>query len=143
MRLCVINSLLVVCFYNGLKSYQVSQFFYKICGKIVRNVYKSTFMEYCVKSTINTRGILPIFINYFFRTVRSTKHLVDRVSADYIGFYMQGSGKSDKYGFSVACLSGLFMRLDVFFKFFHKIYHFKLFFTLKLYFLMEIMFRQV
>ena len=60
----MINSLLVVCFYNGLKRYQVGQFF-KICGKIVRNVYKSTFMEYCVKSTINTRGILPIFYQSF------------------------------------------------------------------------------
>ena len=55
-------------------------------------------MEYCVKSTINTRGI---FINYFFRAVRLTKHLVDRVSADHIGYYMQGSGKSNKYGFSL------------------------------------------
>ena len=50
-------------------------------------------MEYCVKSTINTRGILPIIS--FVPFVRSTKHLVDRMSADYIGFYMQGSGKSD------------------------------------------------
>ena len=55
-------------------------------------------MEYCDKSIINTRGN---FINYFFRTVRSTKHFVDRVSADYIGFYKQGSGKLDKYGFSL------------------------------------------
>ena len=69
--------------------------------KIVRNGYKSTFMEYCIKSTVNTRGILPIFINYFFHAIRSTKHLVDRVSADYIDFYMQGSSKSDKYGFSL------------------------------------------
>ena len=52
-------------------------------------------MEYCVKSTINTRGILPII----FDTVRLTKHLVDQVLADYIDNYMQGSGKSDKYGF--------------------------------------------
>ena len=74
---------------------------YKIRGKIVRNGYKSTFMGYCVKSTINSRGILPIFINYFFHAIRSTKHLVDRVSADHIGFYKQGSGKSDKYGFSL------------------------------------------
>ena len=43
-------------------------------------------MEYCIKSTANTRDILPIFTNYLFRTIRSTKHLVDRVSADYIGF---------------------------------------------------------
>ena len=41
------------------------------------------------------------FINYFFHTVRSTKHLVDWVLADYIGFYKQGSGKLDKYGFSL------------------------------------------
>ena len=58
-------------------------------------------MDYCVKSTINTRGIFTNFTNYFFRAIRSTKHLVDRVPADYTGYYMQGSGKSDKYGFSL------------------------------------------
>ena len=100
MRPCVINSSLVVCFYNGLKIIK-SVNIYKIRGKIVRNGYKSTFMGYCVKSTINSRGILSIFINYFLRAVQSTKHLVDQVSTDYIGFYIQGSGKSDKYGFSL------------------------------------------
>ena len=49
---------------------------------------------------MNTRGTLSIFIKYFFPAGRSTKHLVDRLSAGYIGFYRQGSGKSDKYGFS-------------------------------------------
>ena len=49
---------------------------------------------------MNTRGTLSTFIKYFFPAIRSTKHLVDRVSADDIGYYMQGSGKSDKYGFS-------------------------------------------
>ena len=58
-------------------------------------------MEYCVKSTINTSGILPFLSIILFRASRSTKHLVDRVLADHIGFYMQGSGKSDKYGFSL------------------------------------------
>ena len=47
---------------------------------------------------MNKRGTLSIFIKYFFPAGRSTKHLVDRVSADYTGFYRQGSGKSDKYG---------------------------------------------
>ena len=50
---------------------------------------------------MNTRGTLSIFIKYFFPTIRSTKHLVDQLSADYIGFYKQGSGKLDKYGFSL------------------------------------------
>ena len=58
-------------------------------------------MEYCVKSTINTKRNFTNFINYFFHAIQSTKHLVDQVSADYIGFYKQGSGNSDKYGFSL------------------------------------------
>ena len=70
---------------------------YKIHAKILHNGYKSTFMEYCIKSTINTR---ENFTNYFC-TLRLTKHLVDWVSANYIDYYMQGSGKSDKYGFSL------------------------------------------
>ena len=48
---------------------------------------------------MNTRGNLHIFIKYIFPAGRSTKHSVDWLSADYIGFYRQGSGKSDKYGF--------------------------------------------
>ena len=48
---------------------------------------------------MNTRGTLSIFVKYFFPAIRSTKHLVDWLSADYIVFYKQGLGKSDKYGF--------------------------------------------
>ena len=50
---------------------------------------------------MNTRGTVSIFIKYFFPTGQSTKHSVDQSSADYVGFYRQGSGKSDKYGFSL------------------------------------------
>ena len=81
---------------------------YKIRGKIVRIGYKSTIMEHYVKSTINSRGILPIFIYYLFHANRSTKHSVDRVSANHIGFYKQRSGKSDKYGF-LGCLPEKFL----------------------------------
>ena len=48
---------------------------------------------------MNTRGNLHIFIKYIFPAGRSTKHSIDQLSADYIGLYRQGSGKSDKYGF--------------------------------------------
>ena len=41
---------------------------------------------------------IQFFIKYFFPAGRLTKHLVDQLSADYIGFYRQGSGKLDKYG---------------------------------------------
>ena len=74
-----------------------SENIYKIREKILCNGYKSTFMEYCIKSTINARGILPII----FCAIRSTKHLVDQVLADYLDNHMQGSGKLDKYGFSL------------------------------------------
>ena len=48
---------------------------------------------------MNTQGNLHIFNQIFFPVGRSTKHSVDRLSADYIGFYRQGSHDSDKYGF--------------------------------------------
>ena len=58
-------------------------------------------MEYCVKSTINSRGILPILSIICFASIDRLSILVDQVLADHIGFYKQGSGKSDKYGFSL------------------------------------------
>ena len=82
-----------------VKNNKIGQYFTKFRGKTVGNGYKSTFMNNEIKSTMNTRGNLHIFIKYFFPTGRSTKHSVDRLSADYIGFYRQGSGKLDKYGF--------------------------------------------
>ena len=48
---------------------------------------------------MNTLGNLHIFIKFFSPAGRSTKHSVDRLSADYIGFYRQASHDSDKYGF--------------------------------------------
>ena len=54
---------------------------------------------------VNLQSIQEKILPIIFHAVRSTKHLVDWVSPDYID-YMQGSGKSDKYGFIfVACLS--------------------------------------
>ena len=42
----MINSLLVVCFYNRLKIRNVGQYFTKFCGKTVHNGYNSTFTGY-------------------------------------------------------------------------------------------------
>ena len=39
------------------------------------------------------------FYQLFFPTIRLMEHSVDWVSADYNGYYIQESGKSDKYGF--------------------------------------------
>ena len=55
---------------------------------------------------VNLQSIQEKILPIIFHAVRSTKHLVDWVLPDYIDYYMQGSGKSDKYGFIfVACLS--------------------------------------
>ena len=54
-------------------------------------------MEKCVTFTINIR---ENFYQLFFPVIRSTKHFVDRVLADYNDYYIQESSKLDKYGFS-------------------------------------------
>ena len=77
-----------------------SENIYKIRAKMLHNIFKTTFIEKCIEFTINTR---ENFTNYFC-TIRSTKYFVDWVSANYNGYYMQGSGKSDKYGFTGTCL---------------------------------------
>ena len=72
---------------------------------------------------MNTRGTLSIFIEYFFPAVRSTKHLVDWLLADYIGFYKQGSDKSDKYGFLSCLPEAVFDVVRHVLKFPHKIHN--------------------
>ena len=54
-------------------------------------------MGYCV----NIQAIQEKILTIIFHAVGSTKHLVDQVLADYVDYYIQGSGKSDKYGFSL------------------------------------------
>ena len=60
--------------------------FTKYREKTVRNGYKSTITEYCDQFTSNIRGKLHIFLKISYPTSRSTKHLVDQLSAYYIGF---------------------------------------------------------
>ena len=63
MKLGVINSFLIVCFCNGFKSFQVGEYLQNLCKKKkLHNGYKTTFIEKCVKFTINTR---ENFTNYF------------------------------------------------------------------------------
>ena len=57
---------------------------------------------------LNLQSIHEKIFPIIFRAVRLTKHLVDQVSADYIDYYMQGSGKSDKYGFSFGFTGEIF-----------------------------------
>ena len=56
-----------------------------------------------------------------FPAIQSTKHFVDRVSADYNGYYIQESSKLDKYGFSLLPPRVTLNEVTRVFKFFHKI----------------------
>ena len=50
---------------------------------------------------LNLQSIQEKILPIIFHAIRLAKHLVDQVLADYIDYYMQGFGESDKYGFSL------------------------------------------
>ena len=60
--------------------------------------------QHLQKNVLNLQSIQEKILPIIFHAIRSSKHFVDWMSADYSGYYMQGSGKSDKYGFSGTCL---------------------------------------
>ena len=109
MRLGVINSFLIVCFTMVQKIFK-SENIYKIRAKYhvmarKQHLGKMYYIYHKYKRKFN---------QLFFPQFQLTKHFVDQVSADYNGYYIQGSGKSDKYGFFWCLPEKLPMRLDVF-----------------------------
>ena len=87
----------------------------------MQKYYVMAINQHLWNIVLNLQSIQEKMLPIIFRAVRSTKHLVDRVSADYIDYYMQGSGKSDKYGFSLLPGLVIFDEVRCVFKFFHKI----------------------
>ena len=70
----------------------------------MKKYYVMAINQHLWNIALNLQSIQEEFYQFyqlFFCTGRSTKHLVDQVLANYIGYYMQGSGKLDKYGFSL------------------------------------------
>ena len=110
----MINSFLVVCFTMVQNKIFKLENIYKICAKISCNSYKTTFREKCITFTINTRENLTNYCSHDFDRLSIYDVKVDWVSADYNGYYIQESGKSDKYGFFWCLPEKLPMRLDVF-----------------------------
>ena len=70
----------------------------------MQKYYAMAIKQHLQKNVLNLRSIQEKILPIIFRAVRSTKHSVDWLSADYNGYYIQGSGKWDKYSFSGACL---------------------------------------
>ena len=71
----------------------------RIFTKFVQKYHTMAIKQHLCNIALNLQSIQEKILPIIFCTIRSTKHLVDWVSADYIDYYVQGSGKSDKYGF--------------------------------------------
>ena len=56
--------------------------------------------QHLQKNVLHLQSIQEKILSIIFPAHRLTKHFVDWVSADYNGYYIQESDKSDKYGFS-------------------------------------------
>ena len=67
----------------------------------MQKYYVMAINQHLWNIALNLQSIQEKILPIIFCAVQLTKHLVDRVSADYIDYYMQRSGKSDKYGFSL------------------------------------------
>ena len=70
----------------------------------MQKYYIMAIKQHLQKIALNLRSIQGKILPIVLHAVQSTKHFVDWVSANHNGYYMQGSGKSDKHGFSGTCL---------------------------------------
>ena len=67
----------------------------------MQKYYVMAINQHLWNIALNLQSIQEKNFPIIFHAVRSTKHLVDLVLADYIDYHMQGSGKLDKYSFSL------------------------------------------
>ena len=67
----------------------------------MQEYYVMAINQHLWNIALNLQSIQEKILPIIFYAIRLTKHLVDWVLANYNGYYMQGSGKSDKYGLSL------------------------------------------
>ena len=67
----------------------------------MQKYYIMAINQHLWNNVLNIQSIQEKILPIIFHAIRSTKHLVDWVLADYIDYYIQGSSKLDKYGFSL------------------------------------------
>ena len=73
-----------------------SENIYKIRAK---KYYVMAIKQHLWKNALNLQSIQEKILPIIFPAIRLTKHFVDWLLANYNGYYIQGSGKSEKYGF--------------------------------------------
>ena len=67
----------------------------------MQKYYVMAIKQHLQKNALHLQSILERILPNIFPAIQSTKYFVDWVLADYNGYYIQESGKSDKYGFSL------------------------------------------
>ena len=66
----------------------------------MQKYYVMAIKQHLRKNVLHLQSIHDKNLPIIFPTIRSTKHFVDQVLANYNGYYIQESGKLDKYSFS-------------------------------------------
>ena len=67
----------------------------------MQKYYVMAIKQHLRKNALHLQSIQEKILSNIFPAIRLTKHFVDWVLANYNGYYIQESGKSDKYGFSL------------------------------------------
>ena len=74
IKLGMINSLLVVCFYNGFKSFQV-----RIFTKFVQEYYVMAIKQHLWENASNIQSIQEKILPIMVPAIQSTKHFVGQI----------------------------------------------------------------
>ena len=129
MKLGMINSFLVMCFAT-VQKYSNQKIFTKFLQKYHIMAIKQCLGRNALLLQLIQEKICQLFFSHDFDRLSIYDIKVDQISADYNGYYRQEYGKSDKYGFSGACLR-TFHEVRCVFKILHKISNFRLIFASK------------
>ena len=67
----------------------------------MQKYYVMAIKQHLQKNALNLQSIQEKILPIIFCAIRSTKHFVDQLLADYNSYYMQGSGRLDNMVFLV------------------------------------------
>ena len=84
MKLGVINSYLIVCFLQWFLKFSSQRIF----TKFMQKYYIMAIKQHLWENALNLQSIQEKILPIIFPAIRSSKHFVDQVSAEYNGYSM-------------------------------------------------------